>query len=91
MKYIIQFRDTRLPISEEEVPKVIQAMNEKKIVMLKCGVIHGSFISAILKDINGEKGYSAGFDASKELKRKDYICDFSDVMESINKDQLLLE
>lgn len=89
MKYCIQFRDKMLPISEEEVPKVIQAMDEKKIVMLKCGIINGAFISAITRDIHAERGYSYGYNIERETTRKDYVCEFENILTNINKNKMI--
>ncbi len=89
MKYCIKFGNEKLPISEEEVPKVIQAMNEKKIVMLKVGVINGAFIHGIIKDIHGENGWNYGYQITggDNVKRTDYLTDIKDII--IDKRALL--
>lgn len=90
MKYCIQFRDEKLPISEEEIPKVLEAMANKNIVVLKCGVVNGAFISAILKDIHAEYGFNYGykFQGSDNISRKSYL---TDLEEKLKIDRLQLE
>ncbi len=90
MKYAIQFRDKTLPITEDEVPKVVQAMDEKRIVVLQCGILNGAFISGIVRDLHGERGYKYGFDISGETSRKDYICDFGNALKAIENNPKLL-
>lgn len=93
MKYCIQFRDEKLPISDEEIPKVMEAMASKNIVVLKCGVINGAFISAIVKDLHAEKGYNYGykFKGEDSINRKSYITDIKDRLEKLKSgDSLLL-
>lgn len=79
MKYSIKVGKDTYPINQDEVPKVIKAMDEKKIVLLKSGVFNGFNISAIIRDIHSERGWNYNYSPTAEdkLSRKDYIVDFS--------------
>jgi len=74
MKFCIKFNDEILPIQEDEVLKVIQAMKNKAIVVLSCGVMSGSFIRGIVRDIHAEKKlyYYEKLTADDYLTAKDY-------------------
>lgn len=82
MKYVIKFGKETYPISEEEIPKIIKAMDEKLIVVLKAGVFSGAFISAIVKDIHGDKGWNYGYIPKGEdkLTRGDYITEVGKIL-----------
>lgn len=88
MKYCIKLGNETYPISEEEMPKVVEAMSTKSIVILKSGVFHGSYINAIVKDIHAEKGWSYGYipNGSDGLSRKSYVTEIPKTIgEIINK------
>lgn len=93
MKYVIKFGRETYPISEDEIPKVIRAMDEKMIVVLKSGVFSGAFISAIVKDIHGEKGWNYGYipQGGDNLSRADYITTISDVLRSSETTKKLIQ
>lgn len=82
MKYIVKTTNSILPISEEELPKVIKAMDMKGIVILKAGVVSGAFISSVERDIHAEKGFNYGYVLTGEdgISRKDYITDIPEKM-----------
>lgn len=92
MKYCIQFRDDKLPISEEEIPKVMEAMANKEIVVLHCGVINGAFISGIVKDLHAEKGYNYGykFKGEDNITRASFVTDIKDRLEKLKSGESLL-
>ena len=77
MKYVIKFGRETYPISEDEIPKIIEAMDKKLIVVIKSGIFSGAFISAIVKDIHSERGWSYGYIPKGEdnVSRSDYITD----------------
>jgi len=77
MKYIVHFRDERLPISEDELKKVMEAMESKAIVVLQCGILNGAFISGVTKDIHTENGWNYGYKIKGEdnIGRKDFVTD----------------
>ncbi len=93
MKYCIKTTNGILPISEDEVLKVVEAMDKKKIVVLKAGIVNGAFISEMVRDIHAEKGYNYGykFQAEDRITRKDYITDIKEVIQKIGKDVKFLE
>lgn len=77
MKYLIKVGNETLPISDSEIMKVISAMKSKSLVVIKAGLINGSFIQAITKDVAGEKGYNWGYKitSSDNISRSDFITD----------------
>lgn len=94
MKYIIKTTQSTLPITEEEVPKVIKAMDTKGIVVLTSGVVNGAFIISIEKDIYAEKGFNYGYKLRGEdgVGRQDYITSISSEVKKIVKlDTLLID
>ena len=58
MRYAIKVSNETYPITQDEVPKVLEAMATNSIVILKTGAFKGNFISSIVRDIHGEKGYN---------------------------------
>ncbi len=82
MKYAIKFMGETLPIKETEIEKVIRAMEQKEIVVLECGVIHGSFIAGIVKDIHAERKvpYGYKFQGEDNLRRADFQTGFPEMM-----------
>jgi hypothetical protein len=82
MKYIIKFGKDSYPIAEDEIPKIIKAMDEKLIVVLKSGVFSGAFISAIVKDIHAENGWNYGYEPRGEdkISRGDYATDIANIL-----------
>lgn len=82
MKYVIKFGRDTYPITEEEIPKVIKAMDEKLIVVLKSGIFAGAFISAIVRDVHGEQGWNYGYIPKGEdkLSRRDYVTDLAEIL-----------
>ena len=93
MKYCIKTTNGTIPISEDEVKKVIEAMDKKGIVVLKAGIVNGAFISELVRDIHAEKGYNYGYRFQQEdhITRKNYLTDIKDVVAKIGKDTKLLE
>lgn len=93
MKYAIKFANDTYPISEEEIPKIIKAMDEKMIVVLKCGVFSGAFISGIVRDIHGERGWNYGYSPRGEdsLSRKDYVTNIGEVLKLSEGNKNLLQ
>ncbi len=87
MKYCIKTTTGQYPISEEEIPKILLAMDKKGIVVLKTGIFNGAFISEIVRDIHAEKGFNHGYKISGEdgITRKDYITDISEKIEDYKK------
>ena len=87
MKYCISTTNGRYPISEEEVPKVIMAMDKKGVVVLKSGVFSGAFISEITRDIHAEKGYNYGytFKGDDGIDRKSYVTEIPEEMKEYKK------
>ncbi len=81
MKYCIRTTNGTLPISEDEVEKVVKAMDKKAIVVLKAGIVNGAFISEVVRDIHAEKGYNYGykFQAEDGIKRESYITDIKEI------------
>ena len=77
VKYCIKVGNETFPIAEDEMPKIVEAMSTKSIVILKCGVIHGSFIRGIVRDIHGERFWNYGYMPRGEdrIQRKDYLTD----------------
>lgn len=75
MKYIMKFNGESYPISEEEIPKIMQAMESRAIVILRCGVFHGMFIRGIVRDIHADKGWNYGYkpQGGDGLARKDFV------------------
>lgn len=93
MKYIVHFRDEKLPISEEEVPKVMKAMETKALVILRCGILNGAFISGITKDINAEMGWNVGykFKGEDNITRKAYITDLPEKIAELYGGEVIKE
>ena len=93
MKYCMKFDRDTYPISEEEIPKIIRAMDEKLIVVLKCGVFSGSYIKGVVKDIHGVNGWNYGYIPKGEdnLKRGDYVTDIVDVLKLSELNNKLLQ
>ena len=87
MKYVIKTTTSTLPISEEEVPKVIMAMDKKGIVVLKSGVVNGAFIASIERDIHAERGFNYGYTLRGEdgVGRKDYITEIPEKLQEYKK------
>lgn len=82
MKYAIKFADETLPIEEDEVKKVVQAMQTKSIVVLKCGVINGFHIRGIIRDLHGERGFYRGYQiqGSDQITNEDMKTNLPEVL-----------
>lgn len=61
MKYCIKTTGGQYPILEKEIKAVLEAMEKKKIVVLQTGIFNGAFISEIVRDIHGERGWDYGY------------------------------
>lgn len=60
-KFCIKFGNETYPIENEEIAKVMRAMETKSIVVLKCGIMHGAFIRGIVRDMHAERGWYYGY------------------------------
>lgn len=93
MKYCIKTTTGIIPISEDEIPKILVAMDKKGIVVLSAGVVNGSFIISIERDLHAEKGFNYGycFKGEDGIKRKDYLTDIKVIIKELDvrKIQLL--
>ena len=76
--YVQQFSGKNVPIKEEEVSKVIEAMETGAIVVLRCGVLKGSAISGILRDMEAEHGFIGKED--EQLPRKAFRTDLPEIL-----------
>lgn len=92
MKYCIKTTNGTLPISEDEVPKVIRAMDKKGVVVLQAGIVNGAFIMSIERDIHAEKGFNYGyrFQAEDHISRKDYLTDIKDIIAKMKEGDIKL-
>ena len=92
MKFCIKFNEEILPILEDEVLKVIQAMQSKAIVVLSCGVIHGGFIRGVVRDIHAERNlyYYEKLTTDDRLQPKDYQIELPEnVLKFLGKNVLI--
>ncbi len=91
MKYIIKTTSSVLPISDDEVEKVVIAMDKKMVVVLRAGVVSGAFIISLERDINADKGYnfSNRITGADGIKRKDYLIDISKRIKKMKEVKLL--
>lgn len=71
----MKFNGESYPISEDEIPKIIKAMEKKAVVILRCGVFHGMFIRGVVRDIHAERGWNYGYKPQEGdgIKRSDYV------------------
>ena len=94
MKYCIKFGSDILPISEDEIEKVLKAMATKSIVVLKCGILNGFNIGGILRDVHAERGFHYGhkFTGEDRVDRKDFIMELpDDLKKALGNDKKLLK
>lgn len=85
MKYSIDYQNRQLPIAEDEIPKIVDAMQNKAIVVLKCGILNGAFISGITKDLHAEFGYNYGykFKGEDNLTRASFVTDLPEKIKEL--------
>lgn len=83
MRYAIQFGNKTMPIEENEVEKVIQAMEQKRVVVLSCGILNGAFIGGVIRDLHAERGLYYGYNVEEESYAKDYETDLPEKVKEL--------